>query len=56
MAALLSLRSTMAAASWPTIGGAKVSQPAIDLKTSFTAAALAAGLIGAHQTFDPFAN
>jgi hypothetical protein len=38
------------------LGGAKVSQPAIDLKTSFTAAARAAGLISAKQTFDPFAN
>jgi hypothetical protein len=35
---------------------AKVSEPAIDLKTSFTAAARAAGLIGKTQTFDPFAN
>jgi hypothetical protein len=38
------------------LGGAKVSQPAIDLKTSFTAAARAAGLIKSNQTFDPFAN
>jgi len=38
------------------LGGAKVSQPDIDLKTSFTAAARAAGLIKSNQTFDPFAN
>ena len=38
------------------LGGAKVSEPAIDLKTSFTSAARAAGLISAKQTFDPFAN
>ncbi|MGI3784341.1 MAG: ferritin-like domain-containing protein, partial [Janthinobacterium lividum] len=38
------------------LGSARVSEPAIDLKTSFTAAARAAGLIKSHQTFDPFAN
>jgi hypothetical protein len=38
------------------LGSAAVSRPKIDLKASFTAAARAAGLISAHQTFDPFAN
>ncbi len=38
------------------LGGAKVSRPKIDLKDSFTAAARAAGVIKADQTFDPFAN
>ncbi len=38
------------------LGAAAVSRPAIDLKTSFTAAARAAKLITARQTFDPFAN
>jgi len=38
------------------LGGAKVAQPNIDLKSSFTAAATAAGLIKPGQTFDPFAD
>jgi len=38
------------------LGAAKVAQPNINLKESFTAAAQAAGLIKAGQTFDPFAN
>ena len=38
------------------LGGAKVARPEIDLKSSFTAAARAAGLISNSQTFDPYAN
>ena len=37
-------------------GGAAVARPAINLDTSFTTAALAAGLIGPGQTFDAYAN
>ncbi len=39
-----------------TLGAAKVSRPSINIKQSFTAAARAAGLIGPHQAFDPYAN
>ncbi|MDO9380111.1 MAG: ferritin-like domain-containing protein [Nocardioidaceae bacterium] len=38
------------------LGGAKVSRPRIDLRTSFTNAALAAGLIKKGQKFNPFAD
>ena len=38
------------------LGAAAVSRPAISLDASFTAAALAAGLIVKGQTFDPYAN
>ncbi|MGA9873282.1 MAG: ferritin-like domain-containing protein [Rhodococcus sp. (in: high G+C Gram-positive bacteria)] len=38
------------------LGGAAVSRPAIDLDASFTAAAMAAGLIGQGETFDVYAN
>ena len=38
------------------LGSAAVARPKLDLKSSFTAAARAAGLITAKQTFDPFAN
>ena len=39
-----------------TLGSAAVSRPPIELNVSFTAAALAAGLIQPGQTFDPFAS
>jgi hypothetical protein len=38
------------------LGGAAVSRPAINIKESFTAAAVAAGLIKMGQTFDVYAN
>jgi hypothetical protein len=38
------------------LGSAAVARPQINIKKSFTAAAQAAGLIGAGQTFDPYAN
>ena len=38
------------------LGSAKVARPAINIQESFTAAATAAGLITAGQTFDPYAN
>jgi hypothetical protein len=38
------------------LGAARVARPRINLSTSFTAAARAAGLIGPGQTFDAYAN
>jgi Ferritin-like domain len=38
------------------LGSSAVSQPAIDLTASFTAAAQAAGVVPAGTTFNPFAN
>jgi hypothetical protein len=39
-----------------TLGRDAVAEPTIDLQNSFTAAAIAAGVITAGQTFDPFAD
>lgn len=38
------------------LGSAKVARPQIDIQSSFTAAARAAGLISGKQKFDPYAN
>ncbi|NAZ77979.1 ferritin-like domain-containing protein [Kineococcus sp. T13] len=38
------------------LGGSAVSRPAIDLQSSFTAAAVAAGVIEQGQSFDPFSS
>jgi hypothetical protein len=38
------------------LGDAKVSRPEINLKSSFTTAARAAGLVGKNEQFDAFAN
>jgi hypothetical protein len=38
------------------LGSAAIARPAINLRESFTNAAIAAGLISAGQTFDPFAD
>ncbi len=38
------------------LGGAAVARPAIDIDAAFTAAAMAAGLIGEGETFDAYAN
>lgn len=38
------------------LGSAAVAEPTIDIQNSFTAAARAAGIIGATQTFDPYAD
>lgn len=38
------------------LGSAAVARPALNLSTSFTTLARAAGVIGQHETFDPFLN
>lgn len=38
------------------LGSLAVAEPSIDLHTSFTTLARLAGIVGAHQTFDPFKN
>jgi rubrerythrin len=38
------------------LGSAAVAEPTIDIQTSFTTAARAAGVIGQNQTFDPYAD
>ncbi len=38
------------------VGGAAVARPAIDIQGAFTAAATAAGLVKAGETFDPYAD
>ncbi len=38
------------------LGSAKVARPSIDIQASFTAAARAAGVVGPHQSFDPYAS
>ena len=38
------------------LGGSKVARPKLNLTTSFTTAARAAGVISGSQTFNPFAN
>ena len=48
---MLLLRQALSAA-----GATVVAEPNIDLSTSFTAAAIAAGVISAGQTFNPFAD
>lgn len=38
------------------LGDSKVARPTIDIEASFTNAARAAGIVGANETFDPYAN
>jgi hypothetical protein len=38
------------------LGSAAVSRPRIDIQSSFTAAAQAAGLVSSNQSFNPYAN